>query len=233
MEKLAIFAVFLLIEAIPGVKLENLTQGESDVKIVGGQEIQLSAAPYQVSLQKEGYHECGGSIITTTHILTAAHCTYLIRPRQLSVRVGTARVNSGGEIFAVKAVFSHPGYNPTTYNNDFSIVQLNRKITLKAGVKATIALPPLNDPIANGELAFVSGWGDTLVSSESAMNLRGVTVPIVDQNVCKRVYSILTNNMVCAGDLKNGGIDSCQVRFMVLVSINIFSNRTGGQWGTT
>lgn len=228
MVKLTIFVVFLLLEVIPGMKLENLAQGESDGKIVGGQEIQLSVAPYQVSLQNRGYHECGGSIISKTFILTAAHCTYLTRPRQLSVRVGTARVNSGGEVFAVKAVFSHPGYNPNTYNNDFSIVQLIGSINLKEGVTAIIALPTLNDPIADGALAFVSGWGDTLVASESTKNLRGVEVPTVNQSACKRVYSIVTNNMVCAGDMKNGGIDSCQVSFIILGAFNIFTYRIIG-----
>lgn len=43
-------------------------------RIVGGDIISLSEAPYQVSLQFQGKHICGGSIISENFVLTAAHC---------------------------------------------------------------------------------------------------------------------------------------------------------------
>lgn len=46
-----------------------------DSRIVGGRIINISQAPYQVSIRDSaGYTFCGGSIISTRHILTAAHC---------------------------------------------------------------------------------------------------------------------------------------------------------------
>lgn len=43
--------------------------------IVGGSEITIRDAPYQVSLQvRNRGHFCGGSIITQVSVLTAAHC---------------------------------------------------------------------------------------------------------------------------------------------------------------
>lgn len=46
-----------------------------DGRIVGGCSINIKEAPYQVSLQTSGSHMCGGSIIGSRFIMTAAHCT--------------------------------------------------------------------------------------------------------------------------------------------------------------
>lgn len=55
-------------------------------KIVGGYEINITAAPYQVSLRRYSYHICGGSIISESYVLTAAHCTLGMMASKLSVR---------------------------------------------------------------------------------------------------------------------------------------------------
>lgn len=46
-----------------------------EARIVGGAPINITAAPFQVSLQWKNKHKCGGSIISSRHILTAAQCT--------------------------------------------------------------------------------------------------------------------------------------------------------------
>lgn len=43
-------------------------------KIAGGQAATEGQFPYQVSLRLFNFHICGGSIIDTRTILTAAHC---------------------------------------------------------------------------------------------------------------------------------------------------------------
>ena len=44
-----------------------------DDKIVGGYECRKNSVPYQVSLNS-GYHFCGGSLISSTWVVSAAHC---------------------------------------------------------------------------------------------------------------------------------------------------------------
>lgn len=43
-------------------------------KIVGGQDVDITQLPYQLSLEEKGLHVCGASIISTRFALTAAHC---------------------------------------------------------------------------------------------------------------------------------------------------------------
>lgn len=45
-------------------------------RIVGGNTSSPAQWPWQASLQFQGYHLCGGSVITPMWIVTAAHCVY-------------------------------------------------------------------------------------------------------------------------------------------------------------
>ena len=192
--------------------LQNIKPNETinSGRIVGGKAITISEAPYQVSLQYRSIHHCGGSIISTSFILTAAHCVYSLNRQYLSVRLGTDKLGLGGEVIRVKSIRVHPFYNHNTINYDFSLLLLANDVSLESGVKEIIQLPFLNDPIDDGENVFVTGWGDTK-SSESRLILRGVIVRTINQNICRQAYtSLLTSVMVCAGDLA-GGLDACQL----------------------
>jgi hypothetical protein len=110
----------------------------------------------------------------------------------------------------VKKIKNHPLFNPFTYNNDFAVIELWGKIKMEVGVKEIAELPNQDDPIDDGTMTFVSGWGDTQVPTESYEILRGVEIPTVNQKKCKEIYSNLSNQMICAGNLVSGGKDSCQ-----------------------
>lgn len=43
-------------------------------RIIGGWDIGIDKAPYQVSLQFEGSHICGGALVHKRYVVTAAHC---------------------------------------------------------------------------------------------------------------------------------------------------------------
>lgn len=227
MEKSSLLVCLLFLHnvfEVVTVKDDNSNVNKVEIKserIVGGEVISLSDAPYQVSLQYNKIHLCGGSIISPWFIITAAHCTTSLRAKYLSVRIGTVQAGVGGEVILVKSVNIHPSYDVNTFNNDFSLLLLASMIDLQPGIKEAIQLPLYNEEIFGGTKAIVSGWGDTKNAFESRDFLRGVVVQTISYNVCKKAYmSSLTSQMLCAGDMAAGGVDSCQLSFNQLYSLH-------------
>ena len=57
--------------------------------IVGGVPAVLGEFPYIISMQRNGSHFCGGSLLDSTTVLTAAHCAANRTTTGLTVRAGT------------------------------------------------------------------------------------------------------------------------------------------------
>ncbi|CAG5885883.1 trypsin-3-like [Menidia menidia] len=177
-----------------------------DEKVVGGYECSRHSAPYQVSLNA-GYHFCGGSLISSQWVLSAAHC-YKSR---IQVRLGehNIAVNEGTEqwIDAVKMI-RHPHYNSQNLDNDIMLIKLSRPAALNSYVQ-TVALPS-RCPVAD-ENCMVSGWGNTSSNgSNFPNNLQCLKQPIIDDRICRNAYPhLFTENMVCSGFM-HGGASSCQ-----------------------
>ncbi|CAO1393902.1 unnamed protein product [Diamesa tonsa] len=181
-----------------------------DGKIVGGDLIQIQKVPYQVSLQYNGQHICGGSIVNNITIVTAAHCVSEFEANSLSIRAGSSLHSSGGVTKNVSKVFIHPQYNAELMDYDIAVLKLDTPLITSESIKS-IALPEPNIKYPTGSLAYVSGWGLLTESSQTlTAELRGVVVPTIDRSICNKIYNgILSPRMLCAG-YSIGGKDSCQ-----------------------
>lgn len=183
----------------------------SSGRIVGGYEVDIADVPFQVSLQHGFGHFCGGSIISSTWVLTAGHCTGSTDDPQMSVRVGTTLHTFGGELVPVKRVIRHPAYDHGTVDYDFALMELQEELDLEKGVYA-VELPEQDEPVEDGTCLQVSGWGDTQNVFEDGVGLRAAYVPSVNQEKCTEAYSSfgeITPRMLCAG-FDKGGKDACQ-----------------------
>ena len=205
-------------------------------RIVGGSAVAENSIPWQAGILLYGRPliQCGGTLLTVKHVLTAAHCVCvdkvsqdLISPSDIRVVVAEHdQFNAfDGTWHTISKFSNHPSYDCTAYDNDFSMLFLNTKIAFgKIAVPA--CLPPLSysgDALV-GQLVKVSGWGSTtqvLVDSNTTTQapkvpdlLQSVDVPVVSQANCTTAYSndsrTITDNMICAGIIGTGGKDSCQ-----------------------
>lgn len=128
--------------------------------IYGGEPIDISEVPYQVSLHEYGQYFCGGSILNFNYILTAAHCVTYAIPGKLTVRAGSTLHSEGGVVAAVEDVFIHELYDG--HNFDVAILKLVEP--LRGNLIRPIMLPKKDFEVQVGSYVYVSGWGVTVSS---------------------------------------------------------------------
>lgn len=181
-----------------------------DGRIVGGKQVKIESFPYQVSLRHFGLHACGGSIISSNYVLTAAHCVegfkFFYR-----IQAGSSHKLIGGTLHNVKRIIQHSGYLMTKQGvpvNDIALIQVREPFKFD---KTHAAIPLYEGVSETGINATISGWGTT--NSERSPNyLQAVDVPIISRNKCKEAYrnlTVLPEGQICAA-VPEGGKDSCQ-----------------------
>lgn len=186
-------------------KTEDFLPVRSDAdKIVGGVPAQTSEFPFIVSLQHSSYgHFCGGSLIKSDWVLTAAHCVDGITPSYIVAGLYKLNDTSKAEKFKPLKIIKHPSWNSSTMDYDYALIQLNGKSSYPAiKLNSNKLNPPLN--------LTVAGWGTTSEGGSISNTLLKVTVPLVSKDSCLSAYpGKITDRMICAG-YGDGGKDSCQ-----------------------
>ncbi|XP_037823998.1 anionic trypsin-2-like [Lucilia sericata] len=92
--------------------------------------------PFEVSIAYKYQDICGGAIISTHAIVTAAHCINYIEPNDLQVFVGVHNflIFPRGHIHEVATTKIHPEYEPTTRDYDVALVKLKEALELNTNV---------------------------------------------------------------------------------------------------
>ncbi|XP_055389339.1 trypsin-1-like [Condylostylus longicornis] len=175
-----------------------------DGRIVGGEVIDIEEAPYQISLRTSWGHNCGGILIAEHWVLTAAHC---VSPgSSYSVYMGSSNNLKNGLEVKVLKVHQHPKYGSLDW--DYALLHLEDYNSDGFSI-GYAELPEQNEPVPDGTLLRVSGWGNTQIPSDDRALLRAAHVAKVNENECNDAYGDITDRMICAG-FKEGGKDSCQ-----------------------
>uniref|UniRef100_H0V548 Coagulation factor VII n=1 Tax=Cavia porcellus TaxID=10141 RepID=H0V548_CAVPO len=201
--------------------LEKRKDSNIQGRIVGGQKCPRGECPWQAILMFNGAPLCGGSLLETGWVVSAAHCFDKLQSlRNLSVVLGEhdlSEVDGTEQVRKVTQVIFPDTYVRGQKDHDIVLLRLQRPVNLTDYV-VPLCLP--ETAFAQGTLAKirfsrVSGWGQLLDRGAMAVELMAIEVPRLMNQDCleqtQRTNSspVITKNMFCAGYL-DGTKDACK-----------------------
>eukprot|EP00099_Drosophila_melanogaster_P017730 NP_608665.1 uncharacterized protein Dmel_CG4271 [Drosophila melanogaster] len=173
--------------------------------IYNGVEAKFDFWTFLASVWVSGYHECGGAVIDSRIVLTAAQCVKNKPVKRITVRVGTPDIYRGGRIIRVTALVVHENYK--NWDNDIALLWLEKPVLSVRVTKIPLAT---KEPSEN-EYPSNAGWGEKLLESyvvtrklqngvtkirPRSMCAEELVEPVGEELLC----AFYTENDICPGD---------------------------------
>lgn len=172
---------------------------------MSGEVVARDTKTYATGLRSSlgGNSLCGGSLISSTHVLSASHCV-VYNIRWVSIGSHYRNGTQDGEQIRVVSVINHPNYSENVLNADgFLVLELEKPSKFKP-----VKLAAADDSdFKAGKWATTMGWGtDAKVNDTNSYELQRVTIELVNDEACA-ANATIDSSMVCAGGVLHN--DSC------------------------
>ncbi|XP_030069532.1 ovochymase-1 [Microcaecilia unicolor] len=177
-------------------------------RVVGGVPAPHGSWPWIVSLQSNNQHYCGGTLISNTYIVTAAHCRFSARRDKVVVgKPDLAATVLGNTPLTVKSVYVYESPRTVPPTNDIMLLELKAPLVLTGNV-STICLPEKHEQISSNVKCVSAGWGTiNPVSDEYPFYLQQAKIPLLSNSDCRDYWGTdIKDDNFCAGA---AGSSSC------------------------
>ncbi|CAF0863890.1 unnamed protein product [Rotaria sordida] len=181
-------------------------------KIVGGETASINTWGWIVSLSINQAWMCGGTILSSSWILTAAHCVEDVQnPSLVLISAATNQLFGWEQSRSASTVIIHPQYNGSMFENDIALIKVSPPFNMTDLSISKICLPISTTedypPISSTLVAI--GWGDLTEHGIISETLQQVTLQRIryENFACYRLVRNATMQF-CASD-PNGGKDTC------------------------
>lgn len=157
------------------------------------------------------FGNCGGTIISPYHVLTAAHCIGTTDPSKITLTAGIhdKRLSEANtrQVRTVQTISIHPGWNSTILRDDIAILRVSQPFTYNQFVQP--ACLPGPDPQADSDVVII-GWGAEALGGSPYALLKEARMKVVGncnqfwggvdlkKQIC--VASRTTGDSACQGD---------------------------------
>ncbi|KAK0420533.1 hypothetical protein QR680_014744 [Steinernema hermaphroditum] len=154
---------------------------------------------------------CGGTLLSTTHVLTAAHCVVAMGGYK-TIMVGDINrrnPSASAQWRGIKHIHTHPKYvhGALPEHNDIAIVELDKPVKLNKNVQL-IKIAKNDALLTRKRIAVVSGWGTIGYNGNISLAtdyLLYAELSLFSFNACNATYwHALHDTEICAGARNKG-----------------------------
>jgi len=220
--KAEIYLIFLLL-----LQTWKGEAGPSGNRIIGPQQTPKNEFPWLVKIVQsiEGFSIplCGGTLLNTRVVLSAAHCTFNYNQNNqiigeiptdaMTIYLGEhdTTIPDGEEQVGVIHYIVHPYYNDDNTDNDFAIIYLAREIQFTDTINQ--ACLPQDNTAYDNTAVVAAGWGAEENDGMGTTRPKHVDLTTMSNQVCNSKITgqplfgwpwVITDNMLCATGMRKG-----------------------------